>query len=218
MSAPREAVLAADARERLKILLDRAHVPPRFRHASLKGFHTDANHYEVVTRYVKGLARVRRKGLGLLLYGANGRGKTYAAAVIVREASLAGYTCLFIQAADVKKVVVENAEFETTPYGERITYERRLEEVEFLVLEDVGKEYAAASGFSENYFESLLRRRVQACKPTIITTNLSLEAFRERYDVSITELVRESMYPFEVQGRGRSERIGKAKEIARSFS
>lgn len=208
MARPRRA-----RRDLTRAHLERMNLPPRYRDASLDRLHKGANHTALVHRYVRALDRNRRRGYGLLLYGPNGRGKTYSAAVLLKEAVARSYTGYFIQAADVKQAVVESWVFEETFAGEMISVEERMRSVDFLVIEDLGKEYKAASGFAENFFETLLRRRVQAMQVTIITTNMELSAFRDRYDRSTFELAAEALYPFCVTGRGRSERRQLAAEM-----
>ena len=59
------------------------------------------------------------------------------------------------------------------------------------VLDDLGIEYYTDSGFGAAEWDSLIKARYRLELPTIITTNLTLAQFKERYDVRIYDRLKE---------------------------
>lgn len=109
----------------------------------------------------------------VVLQGGVGCGKTCAA---VRW--LLGQGGLFVGAAAlqaVDKYTDESRRYMTTPA---------------LVLDDIGVEYMDKKGFLFSYLDGLLTARHAAELPTVITTNLSAEVFKERYGERIADRIR----------------------------
>jgi len=178
----------------------RMNIGRRYFGASLADIQTDEQHYDVLKRYCSKIHRVRRRGIGLLFFGPNSGGKTYGATCILKHAVSAGYSAYCVMAADLTDIVVNNKVFEEDVAEGIISVESRIRNCDFLLLEDVGKEYRAKSGFAENQLENLLRHRTRNLLPTIVTTNLELGEFRDRYAKSTFEIAKECLYPFQVQG------------------
>ena len=188
--------------------LGRLNIGRRYYEASLDGMFADAQHRRVIHRYCRAIHEVRREGQGLLLWGPNGRGKTFSIAVILKWAVSWGYSGYCILAQDIVPTIVESRPFEETALGS-ISIETRMQTVDFLAIDDLGKE-VEGRGFSTNVVDGLLRRRSRERLPTIVSTNLSLSegSFLARYGQSAYDIAVESLYPFNVKGRGQSERIG----------
>jgi DNA replication protein DnaC len=204
-------------RELTEVDLNRLNIGRRYWSAELDRIPEAAQHKEFVSRYCSKIHAVRKRGVGLLLWGDNSRGKTYSAAIILKTAVRYGFSGYCVLADQLKQAVIEQHTFEQSAVGEKKTVEQRAREVDFLVLEDLGKEYRAASGFSETQFENLIRYRTRNLMPTIITTNLSLAEFRDRYAKSSFEIAKECLYPFQVKGTGKSFRSAIASKIERDL-
>ena len=132
-------------------------------------------------------------GLGLLLYGLPGRGKTTVAVTLLQEImrnatpeSLKigeGKTlvrpCYFItfnSLLDLKGALMDEQD-ET----DKLLYDGILGEslddaynIRVLVLDDVGKEHASLSGWQKSMLHHVLRTRYNNGLPTIVTTNVEL--------------------------------------------
>lgn len=61
-----------------------------------------------------------------------------------------------------------------------------------LVLDDIGTEYADAKGNFLAIFDEVISDRAANERPLVITTNLTGEAFKQRYDERISQRIRES--------------------------
>jgi len=91
----------------------------------------------------------------------------------------------------------------------------RVQTAKFLVIDDLGREYRTASGFSETNFDTLLRNRVRKKYMTVITTNLSPNKFRDVYGVGASQLISEST--LEVALTGKNMRELEAEKINKMF-
>lgn len=196
--------------------LERLKIGRHYWTADLEELHQGTRHRRLVLEYCDKIHRLRERGKGLLLWGDNGRGKTYAAACILKFARSWGYSGLLVRATDIVPSIVEGWEFERNLHG-RQNYEQRMRSVDFLVIDDLGKEIEGKSGFSVSALDRILRDRAQDAKPVIITTNLPLSSkdpedpteppsVQSRYGRSTYDLIHETTYPFQVKGRGNSER------------
>ncbi len=120
---------------------------------------TDAS--RAVTEFLAGPESLRF----LVLSGARGRGKTYAAAVAVwRNGGR------YVDAHDLVA---------TGTYGDDAQDWADLARVKLLVIDELGAEHSNAA-YEANLY-ALLDRRYRANRRTIAITNLNAPAFRERY-------------------------------------
>jgi DNA replication protein DnaC len=61
-----------------------------------------------------------------------------------------------------------------------------------LALDDIGSEYADAKGNFLAVFDEVIADRASNARPTVVTTNLSAAAFKDRYGERIADRIRES--------------------------
>jgi hypothetical protein len=73
-------------------------------------------------------------------------------------------------------------------YGEDL---QRLCEVESMVIDDLGVEFSDQRGAFQSKLDRLLDARYREFRRTLITTNLTPKAFRERYDQRLYDRLRE---------------------------
>jgi DNA replication protein DnaC len=76
----------------------------------------------------------------------------------------------------------------------------RIQNVRFLFIDDLGKEYRTSSGFSETNFGSLLRERSRKQLVTSLTTNINPDNFADSYGIASYELLRECTVPVALAG------------------
>lgn len=129
------------------------------------------------------LPTAQRGQVLLILCGITGAGKTTAAVSAVGEymATPEGQPrkegqplpAYFLDVGDAANVGVYGAEA-TAMWTEAKT-------ADVLVLDDSGKEFTTERGPWVSVFDSIINARYAACLPTIITTNLSPEAFFKQY-------------------------------------
>lgn len=115
-------------------------------------------------------------GDGLLLTGQAGCGKTFLAAAIVREEIEAGRTCSFRVMrkiyADLRETFRVNAP-ESQVLGPCV-------DSKMIVLDDLGA--GALSDFERRAALDIIDARLNALRPTIVTTNLGLEEIGKKID------------------------------------
>ncbi len=162
-----------------------------------------------VQGYLDKLGGAVTRGLGLYLYGNNSLGKTYIASVLCKEVRARYRVGSFITtASQLKEAWIED--YDLAPDESFI---HRCNTVRFLVIDDAGREYRTASGFAENQFGALLRRRSRNKLTTSITSNLDPKEFSEIYGKGSGELAKECMAVVKLTGPNVRDQI--ASESAR---
>jgi DNA replication protein DnaC len=154
---------------------------------------------DVLKNYLLQIEDMKQEGLGLLLWGPNGTGKTSMAAIIAKEFRRRFSTVLFIEAASLKTIVTSRDSFD-----EESTYWQRAKEVDVLVLDDLGKGVQDGKGFGEQVIDELIRTRNANQLVTIITSNISpkgkKEALSEFLKPSTMASLKEHVKPIYVRG------------------
>ena len=176
---------------------------------------------DMVQKWLRGLykGRILRAegrdtcGVGLMLYGLPGRGKTTLANALIQDiirnvnpevigmapGKAVSRPCVFItynSLLDLKGSIMENHD-----EREELLYNGILGEalddsynVRILVLDDVGKEHASVSGWQKNMLHHVLRTRFNNGLPTILTTNIRLDDWEAHYGPATHSFVQEAFY------------------------
>lgn len=148
-----------------------------------------SSHCSIIRSYAGSIRDMASRGVGLLMLGDNSLGKTYAASAILIAAVRKWLTAYAITADELKVVYIERPDDAI-----RGPIHKTMETVDFLLIDDLGKEYSGkGSGWAELCFENLIRKRTRELLPTIVTSNLSVDKFRERYGKSVFAISKESM-------------------------
>jgi len=168
-------------------------IPRRFWDVTFDQIHPGAQ--GVVRNYLNELDVMLDNGDGLLLWGPNGRGKTSAAAFVAKEVRRTGASVLMVTAAMLLDSVLQKTEAE-----DGLLIMELARTVDFLLIDDLGKEHASKSGFSDRVFENLLRERGSNRLTTWITTNMGRDGLVERYKHSMMEVLKELVVPVKVEG------------------
>lgn len=149
-------------------------------------------------RYLATLKNQVSSGIGLFIWGPNSTGKSYIAGALCKKVwSSWRVTSYCVTASQMKDSWIDDQQ---ASYGSEETVVERIEAVRFLVIDDLGKEHRAASGFAENKFGALLRSRVRSNKTTVITTNMDPKEFGKTYGESTSQLAKECFYPVKLDG------------------
>jgi DNA replication protein DnaC len=143
--------------------------------------------------HIKDHARV---GKGVILTGPPGRGKTSLGAAILQEAMRRGGESLYMPVRRYQKILGRSMSGDE----EAEALVRRAESDLYVLFDDLGKEYATASGYIENYLESLLRDRYDAGRPSIISTNVPKTKWEETYGPSMYSFAHEAFVWIPVLG------------------
>lgn len=189
--------------------LERMRIPRRYWGASMEEVsrteHRDSPH-RIVSKYVRDMAWMRENGVGLLLYGPNGLGKTCAAVVIGKEYRRRGATVMFLAAAHIKEAVINRERFD-----EHQTLMERAKSVDVLLLDDLGKEIEDSTGFGKRTLDDLVRSRAASSKVTFITTNMKPgPQLTEALKNSTMHSLKETIMPVMFEGPDQRERGAEA--------
>lgn len=128
--------------------------------------------------YVANWNAMKKEGLGLLLWGSVGSGKSYMAACVANE--------LIKQGADVKMTNFATVLNDLFHCEDKNEYIRALSRYSLLILDDLGIERTTEYSL-ENLFH-VIDARYTSGKPMIITTNLSLEELKNQKQLSLKRI------------------------------
>jgi DNA replication protein DnaC len=149
-----------------------ANIPPQFRDFTLTKIDQPESQKVVkkIQKYIEKLSTYRKKGIGLYLYGNTGTAKSALGCIILMNALKRRYTCYFTDVEEYLDLSVNKKDDE-----EAQEVVRRLSNADFLVIDDLGREYRDVKGFVESQVDELIRYRIKNLLPTIITTNKTRE-------------------------------------------
>lgn len=191
--------------------MDRMRIPVRYWSSKYDEISSDGGNESlkhVVGKYIANMQDMRKAGCGLVIYGDNGVGKSCSAVVIAKEYRRRGSTVLFIEAADLKRMVVQKEHFD-----EDETYWERAKDVDVLVVDDFGKGVMDSTGFGATLFDELIRTRSANKRVTIITSNTEPPSWISELDIkkSTVQSLRECAVA--VQATGENKRIRSEKSL-----
>ena len=116
-----------------------------------------------------------REGIGLLLFGNVGTGKSYAAGCSANALIDRMISVLYVDMTDVVNRMQGN-------FGaDRDSYLKRITRPDLLILDDLGAERNTSYG-KERVFD-IVNRRLLSRKPMIITTNIALSVMQKATDL-----------------------------------
>lgn len=184
-------------------------IPKKFHNITIEDFEAPDEELltvkDFVRDYISDIPLRFNQNSGLLFFGSNGVGKTMLASIIAKECYRNRYS--------VRRVTfMEYISQYTRAWGAKTPEEKETQEslfydnfkgVEFLVLEEVGKEIE--SNINVSILEDCLRYREDKGLVTIICTNLSGKNLFERYGASIESLIKGNFTPIKVVGKDRRE-------------
>jgi len=124
-----------------------------------------------------------------VMLGATGVGKSTAAAVVALKAC-AQKSTLWVPAAEL---AVRAGGFDGVAFG------RRVKSVDLLVLDDVGQEHA--SDFARSVMAEVLMHRHENGERTVLTSNLTWQAFSARMGLRLADRIRSAARVSEFAGR-----------------
>jgi DNA replication protein DnaC len=150
-----------------------------------------------IAKYVKNIINAKKKGISVLLAGNNGSGKTLLAVAILKAVLRKGMTGQMTSLGGIIQTYTDG-------WGDprkRQIFDERIKNTDFLLIDDVGKEYQAKnSDLTEIMFDNLIRYRVFRRKPFILTTNTAPADLRNRYGNSLMSLLEGKTLKIKVVG------------------
>lgn len=203
----------------------RADVPLRFAEASIDSLKISTGVRAACDELVERMnANTAPFGRGIIFWGEPGRGKSTIAVALLRDIlhrvdprhlnCVEGYgpnqPGFYIPYPALIKTEKESWGRDEEVAEEAGALLRRLycrapvvDNVKALVLDDVGKEHAGATGFAANVLHDLLRSRYDDASPTIITTNLKPSEWGSLYGEATYSFIHEAFSLVKVGGDDR---------------
>lgn len=135
------------------------------------------------------------RGMGLFLWGTIGTGKTMLATLVLKELVKRGVRCYAITADDL----VEEFTKGWASNEDKRWYERRIKYCDVLLLDDLAKEQNRGE-LPKTTIDNLLRSRVQAGRPTLVTTNYEPKYLGIDYGGPALRLLHEQSMPLHLEG------------------
>lgn len=136
--------------------------------------------------YVDNIESARKNGISLFLWGPNGTGKTLLATSVLKAAIRKGFSA---QMTSLGGIIEIYAEGWSNPQKKEV-FNERIKDVDFLLIDDVAKEYRAKNNdLVEVAFDNLIRYRSFRRKPFILTTNTDITRLQGTYGKSLTSLL-----------------------------
>lgn len=152
---------------------------------------------KVLNDYRENIVNAREKGISIFLHGTNGTGKTFLGVEILKEALRKGYTVQFASLGGIVQALTDG----WYDADKRLIYERRIRDVDFLMIDDVGKEMRVSkNGLTEMVFDNLIRYRTFRNKPMVLTTNSDISSIENAYGKSIISLLYGKFIPLRIIG------------------
>lgn len=188
-------------------------IPHRYWNCTIEGISSKEGK-EAAELYVKKIDSMIDRGVGLLLWGSNGRGKTGMGVALLKY--LRAYprirSALFLHSAEIAQFKINN-----TMFDEETTMWERIKKVDVLLIDDFGKGLVDSTGYAVRLVDELLRNRNSDGKITFITTNYTLTDLVDAAKggllmPSTGHTLKECMVPVYIEGPDRREEIGR--EIA----
>ena len=143
---------------------------------------------------------------GIFFFGSNGVGKSFLSCIILKEAYKHRYSCRRVTFSQYISAYTES-------WGANKTDKEVLEQdlldkykgVEFLVLEEIGKEID--SKIAKPILEDLLRYREEHGLVTLMCSNITIKEIQEIYGASITSIIKGCMTPVKIVSSDKREEV-----------
>lgn len=152
--------------------LDRMNLPATFWRSQLAKVAPEAR--EVFTRYIGSIDKWMAKGVGFLLLGESGTGKTSAAAVLAKAAKARGKSAYFTRIGELRDAMKKD-----TMFSDDMSVHDRCKTVDFLVLDDLNLEDATLPYLNAVGLTDLVLSRGERYRTTVVTS--PCETLQERF-------------------------------------
>lgn len=171
-------------------------IPKAFFNLSIDDYQVDpANKIQksvatTVRRYIDNIHDMFDDTVNLTIFGSNGSGKSFLTSLILKEAYRSRYSAKRITLQRVIDLKFTPSSQKDEEIWAEIT---AINNAEFLVLDEIGKEPNFEKGTGLSVFIELMKYREEKGLPTILCTNLSEADFNTRYESTIQSMVSQSV-------------------------
>ena len=131
--------------------------------------------YNMAKRYARDFGKQQQN---LVMMGYTGTGKTHLCTAIAREVISRGYTVIYETAQNI--ISDFEADRFRSGYGPYEPKAQKYHECDLLIIDDLGTEFV--NQFSVSCIHNLMNTRYNRDLCTVISTNLSIDQMRDKYD------------------------------------
>lgn len=186
---------------------DLKEVPENYKNLTWDDFRgidpVDKKYVGHIRKYSQHLKVAREMGMGLLLIGRVGTGKTGLIYLILKRLR----ELFLINRVAHKKFAATNIEEMVGIYTqdwynneESREFSEGIQKADFLIIDDIGKEFRGKTGLTQLVLDSVIRYRVNWKLSTIMTSNLSLKGLRETYGEALISVLLENTLVLRFKG------------------
>lgn len=151
---------------------------------------------EVIRDYNAHALNYVQAGIGLLLHGERGTGKTLIASLLAKWMISQGFDVYFTTFQELIDTYTGTWQNE----DRKAWFNKRVRNAGVLVIDDIGREHKGRLEIVESMFDHIVRARVSSVRPTILTTNKNLTDLRALYSPNLTSLLAESSIEYQFSG------------------
>lgn len=182
-----------ERREKAEKLFDKSKMGARFKTRSFENFKVDSQNakaFETVKRYSDNFKKHADQGIGFMLSGSYGTGKTHLAAALAIDLINKGIPVIFGTLISLLGKIRQT-------YSESWKQEDELEileaysTVDLLIIDDLGKE--RVSEWSLEKLFSIVNTRYENNLPIVITTNYNIDTLIDKLTINKNSDVAESL-------------------------
>lgn len=166
---------------RLKQIISNSMMNKEFSTWSLENWNHqlgNENLYKIAKEYVLKFSKMKKDNKGMLVYGKPGNGKTYFSACIANALLKISVPVICVGAI----ALTERISKSKRNWGEEgiFTVLNSLENADLLIIDDLGTE--EDNKWTRAMIYQIIEKRNSVNLPVIITTNISIDDLKERYD------------------------------------
>lgn len=176
-----------------------------YHNTSIKEFKGDPQAGKEIEKYILNIPEMRVEGLGLMLWGANGVGKTMlgvetlkAALRLTNPRTRQPFTCYMTSLSEIVSTFTAG----WTSLDKRIEFHNKILRTDFLLIDDAEKVYMPKD--SNNVViaatDQTLRKRINSLRPVIITSNEPPGELGKIFGPSIGSLLAGWVIPIKFEG------------------
>ena len=185
---------------RLKQIINNSLMDERFRNSTFENWDLSKGNSKMMNiglKYAEKFQEMKKEGIGLLIYGEPGNGKTYVSSCIANRLMERLTPVICISVNGILDKIKQT--FNTWGSEGEETIIRSLSNADLLVLDDLGTEQD--KDWPKTVIYNILDNRYRNRLPLIVTTNISLKELEAKYHKRTYDRLIEMCTPVENDGK-----------------